>query len=99
MLVLRNDCNLSYSEIHNRTGVPRITIRRIVSSAQPRHDINPRPGRPQKLTGRDVRRLVRAVTSSKDRRKALYLKLAKEFGIQASETTIRRILRKAGSTV
>ena len=65
VLVLRNDCNLSYSEIYNRTGVPRTTIRRIVSSAPRRHNINPRSGRPQKLTGRDVRRLVRAVTSSK----------------------------------
>ena len=43
-----------------------------------------------------MRRLVRAVTSSKDGRKASYLKLAKQLGIQASETTIRRVLKKAG---
>ena len=81
MLVLRNDCNLSNSEIQNHIGVPRTTIRRIISSAQPPHDINPGSDRPQKPTGRDVRRLVRAVTSSKDGRKASHLKLAKELGI------------------
>ena len=66
LLALRHDCNSNYLEIQNRTGVPPTTVRRIVSSAKPRHNTNPRSGRPQKLTSRDVRRLVRAVTSSKD---------------------------------
>lgn len=88
VLVLRNDCDISFSKIQNRTGEPRTTIHRIASSAQPRHNINTRSGRPQKLTGRDARRLVRVITLSEDGRKASYLKLAKELGIQASETTI-----------
>lgn len=88
VLVLRNGCNISFSEIQNCAGEPRTTIHRIISSTQPRHHINPRWGRPQKLTGRDARRLVRVVTLSEDWRKASYLKLAKELGIQASETTI-----------
>ena len=81
MLVLRNDCNLSYSENQNHTGVPLTTIRRIISSAQPRHNINLRWDQAQKLKGCNVRRLVQAVTSFKDKRKVSYLKLAKEVGI------------------
>ena len=96
VLVLRNDCNLSYSEIQNRTGVHLPPFVVLLASAQLRHNIHPRSGQPQKLTGCDVRRLVRAVTSSKDGRQASYLNLAKELGIQASEATIRRALRKAG---
>lgn len=88
VLVLRNDCNISFSEIQNRTGELGTTIHRIVSSTQPRHHINPRSGRPQKLTGRDARGLVRVLTLSEDGRKASYLNLAKELGIQAPETTV-----------
>ena len=95
VLVLRHDCNLSYLEIQNCTGAQRIIVRRTVSSAKPRHNTNPRSGRPQKLTSRDVRRLVRAVTSSKDEIIASYLELAKELEIQASKATIQRILRNA----
>ncbi len=94
MLVFRNDCNLSCSEIQSRIGVPRTTICHIIISSV--HEIIPRSGWPRKLTGRDVRRLVRAVTSSKDGRKASYLRLAKELGIQASEATIWQVLRKTG---
>lgn len=96
VIVLRNELKKTHSEIKELTGVPTPTIRRIVKAGEPRHNQNARSGRPTKLSARDVRRLVRAVTSSRDGRKASYMKLAKDLEIQASESTIRRALRKAG---
>lgn len=93
---LHNDSHLKNSEIKQATGVPTPTIRRILKSSDPRHTSHPRSGRPAKLNARDIRRLVRAVTSSADGRKSSYMQIAKDLGIEASETTIRRVLRKAG---
>lgn len=84
------------SEIKQATGVPTPTIRRILKSLEPRNDSKPRSGRPAKLNTRDVRRLVRAVTRSADGRRSFYLKLAKDLRIEASESTIRIVLRKVG---
>ena len=93
---LKHDMNLRPREIKEITGMPTPTIRRVLRSQESRHDSNPRSGRPPKLSARDIRRLVRAVTSSQDGRQASYLNLAKELGIVASEKTIRIALRKAG---
>ena len=84
------------AQIFRATGVPTPTVRRWSKSGEPRHDAHPRSGRPVKLNPRDVRHLVRAVTSSKDGRQASYMKIAKDLGIQASMSTIRKALRKAG---
>ena len=93
---LHHDTHVTNAEIKPITVVPTSTIRRILKSSPPRHNHNPRSGRPPKLNARDVRRLVRAVTSSQDGKQSSYMQLAKELEIQASESTIRRALRKAG---
>ena len=93
---LHNDSHLKNSEIKQATDVPTPTIRRILKSSDPRHTSHPRSGRPTKLNARDVRRLIRAVTSSADGRRSFYMQIAKNLGIEASETTIRRVLRKSG---
>jgi transposase len=96
ILTLHNDSHLTISEISKLTDVPRTSVRRIINSGSARTHENARSGRSSKLDARDVRRLVRAVTSSADGRRASYMKLAEELEIQASETIIRRVLRKAG---
>jgi transposase len=96
ILTLHNDSHLTISEISKLTDVSRTSVRRIINSESARTHENSRSGRPPKLNVRDVRRLVRAVTSSADGRRASYMKLAEKLEIQASETTIRRVLRKAG---
>ena len=70
-------------------------MRRVIKSGEPRTNNKPHPGRPTKLNARDIRRLLRAVSSSADGRQASHLQLAKELGIEASPQTIRRALRKA----
>ena len=94
MVYYRDLNGLSAPQIKKQTGVPTSTIRRIFKFGQARFKINLRFGRSSKLTPRDVRRLVRAVTSSADGRAASYVKLAKELEIEASEQTLRRALRK-----
>lgn len=95
-MIVRDECNKTYSEIKELAGVPTPTIRRIVKSGEPRHNQNPRLGRQTKLSARDIRRLVRAVTSFRVERKASYVKLAKNLEIQALESIIRRALQRAG---
>ena len=83
-------------QIKEATDVPTPTVRRVIKSGEPRINSKPHTGRPPKLSPRDIRRLIRAVTSSQDGRRASYIQLAKELGLEASEQTIRRALRKAG---
>ena len=87
---------MSAAQIFRTTDVPTPAVRRWIKSEEPRHDTHPRSGRPVKLSSRDVRHLVRAVTSSKDGRQAFYMKIARDLEIQASVSTIRLALRKAG---
>ena len=96
VLALSQHLNLPASKIKPLTGVPTPTIRRWIKINQPRHVTKPRSGRPPKLNARDIRRLVRAVTSSQDGRQASFMKLAKDLNIKASVETIRKALRKAG---
>ena len=83
-------------EIKEATNVSTPTVRRIIKSGEPRQAQRHHTGRPPVLSPRDIRRLVRAVTNSSDGRQASYEQLAEELGIQASTTTLRRALRKAG---
>jgi glycerol-3-phosphate cytidylyltransferase-like family protein len=95
ILILHNDSHLTISEINKLTYVSRTSVRRIINSDSTRTHENSRSKRLSKLNVRDVRRLVRAVISSADERRASYMKLAEKLKIQASETIIRRVLRKA----
>ena len=83
-------------EIKRATDVPTPTVRRVIKSGEPHPASKSHTGRPPKLNARDIRRLVRAVTSSADGRQATYKQLAEELGIEASADTIRKALRKAG---
>ena len=83
-------------QIKESTGVPTPTVRRVIKSGEPRHASKSHTGRPSKINARDLRHLIRAITSGQDGRQAVYTQLAKELGIEASATTIRVALRKAG---
>ena len=87
---------MSAARIFKTTDVPTPTVRRWIKSEEPQHDTHPRSGWPVKLSSRDVRHLVRAVTSSKDDRQASCMKIAGYLEIQASVSTIPLALRKAG---
>ena len=84
------------SQIKEATGVPTPTVRRVIKSDEPRTNSKPHTDRSLKLSPRDIRRLIRAVTSSQDERKASYIQLAKELELEVNKQTIRRALRKAG---
>ena len=96
VLDLSHHMHLRPREIKEETDVPTPTIRRILHSNQPRHDKNPRTGRPPGISPRDLRALVRAIISGSDGRRAPYTVIAKELGIVASESTLRKYLRQAG---
>lgn len=83
-------------EINRVTDVPTPTIRRTLVSGVTRHSVNTTCGAPPKINARAVRQLVRAVTCSADGKREFYIQLVADLGIEASETTIRRALRKAG---
>ena len=50
-------------KIKEITGVPTSTVRRVIKSGEPRTNLKPRINRPPKLNLKDIRRLIRAVTS------------------------------------
>ena len=56
------------SQIKEVTDVSTPTVRRVIKSGEPRRASRSHTDRPPKLNARDIRRLVRAVTSSADRR-------------------------------
>ena len=88
--------HLAPAEIKALTEVPTPTIRRTLRSGEARSNKNPTCGPPIKINERDLRHLIRAVTSSADGRRESYIKLAADIGIEASESTVRLALRKAG---
>ena len=94
--VLRIHSQMRWSEISKTTGVPESSVRRICTFKTSRQARPTRTGRPRILQDRDLRRLVREVCKSEDGRKASYMKLARDLGIQASEDTIRRAFHKLG---
>ena len=96
VIVLSHDMALRPRAIKELTGVPTPTIQRILRTNQPRHDTKPRSGRPPKISARDLRSLVRAITSGPDGRRAPYRIIALQLGIITSESTLRRYLRKVG---
>ena len=96
VITLAYHMKLRPREIKACTGMPTPTIRRILRTNEPRHDKNPRSGRPPKISARDLRSLVRAITNGPNSRRAPYTVIAKELGIVASDSTLRRYLRKVG---
>lgn len=83
-------------EIKEITDMPTPTIRRILRSNQPRHNENPRTGRPPGISSRDLQALVRAIISGPESRRASYTVIIKELGIVVSKSTLRKYLRQAG---
>ena len=83
-------------EIKRMTDMSTPTMRRVLRSKEPRFKFNPRLEKFEKLTSRDIRSLIRAVTKSADDRASSYMILAKELEIQASEDVICKALRRAG---
>ena len=84
------------SQIKEATDVSTPTVRRVIKSGEPRRASRSHTGRPPILNARDIRRLIRAITSSADKRQASYVQLAEDLEIKASVQIIRRALRKAG---
>ena len=60
-------------------------MRRVIKSDEPRINSKPHIDRSLKLSLRDIRRLIRAVTSSQDERRALYIQLTKELKLEISD--------------
>ena len=61
------------SQIKEATGVPTPTVRRVIKSDESRINSKPYTDRSLKFSLRDIRRLIRVVTSSQDERRASYI--------------------------
>lgn len=96
VMTLSTEMHLSNSEISRRTSVPRTTVRDILSQKSARTNTKPRGRPPQKISDRDLRRLIRAICASEDGRQASYVQLAKDLGINASKSTLQKRLKEAG---
>ena len=83
----------SYSEISKDLGIPRSTVRSTIDREPPRQQgaTKPRPGRPLITNERDKRAILRYI---KQRPKATYAQVRSETGIDISDSTLKRILRK-----
>ena len=84
------------SQIKKVTNISTPTVRRVIKSDEPRINSKSHIDRSLKLSSRDIRRLIRVVTSSQDKRRASYIQLTKELKLKINKQTIRRALRKAG---
>lgn len=56
----------------------------------------PRPGRPKKLSTRDIRQIIRYIRTNKSTRRITLTQLKKLFRLQVHEHTLRTALQKAG---
>jgi IS30 family transposase len=93
---LLRKCGHSYGEISKQTGLTRSTIQSIVKAKSSRRSRKGKQYRPKLLSTRDIWRLLRYVTACWDNRPALYSQLKAALRLDASTTTIRRILRAHG---
>src|SRR5579871_2786323 len=92
-LGLRADRRNSFQDITNIINIPKSTV----------HDINkwgtgitkPRPGRPKKLSSRDVRQYIRYLRTNKFTHRISLSQLKKIFHLNVHECTIWRALQKA----
>ena len=80
--------HLAPAEIKALTEVPTPTIRRTLRSGEARSNKNPTCGPPIKINERDLRHLIRAVTSSADGRRESYIKLAADITPSAPESRL-----------
>ena len=93
-LGLRADQRNSLQDISNIINIPKSTV----------YDINkrgtgitkPRPGRPRKISSRDVHQYIRYLRTNKFTRRTSLSQLKKIFNLDVHECTIRRALQKAG---
>ena len=83
-------------EVKERIGVPQQSVSRIVKFSGSRRARPTRTGRPRILSKHDVRRLIGCLLKGWRERRFNYKRLAAECRIQASEATIRRVLKEKG---
>src|SRR5208282_6279566 len=93
-LGLRADPNNSLQDIINIINIPKSTVRDI--NQRGTGISKPRPGRPKKLSSRDVRQIIRYIRTNKSTRRITLTRLKKLFHFHIHENTIRHVLQKAG---
>lgn len=93
-LGLRADPNNSLQDITNIINIPKSTVRAI--NQRGTGISKPRPGRPKKLSSRDVRQIIRYIRTNKTTRRITLTRLKKLFHFYIHENTIRNALSKAG---
>ena len=81
-------------QIKITTNVPTPTIKRTLKSEIIRHNKNLTSEPVEKVNAYDLQNLIRAITNSADDKRESYIQLIKDLKISASETTLRKYLRK-----
>ena len=97
--VVRSRCrkdNISAAKVSRLELVPVSTVKDMLKQETCHRPGRNRSGRPPLVNERTVRQLIRAIRASVDGRFSSYGKLAKEMGIKAHRTTIKRALNNAG---
>ena len=91
---LRADPDNSLQDITNIINIPKSTVYAINRRGT---DINkPRPGRPKKLSSRDVRQIIRYIRINKSTRRITLTRIKKLFHFHIHENIIRHALQKTG---
>ena len=86
----------SYGEIRKHTGLARSTIQSIVKSGSSRTTRKGKSYKKKLIGPRELRCILRYVTASWSNRRQSYSQIKAACNIQASTTTLRRVLKAAG---
>jgi transposase len=86
----------SYGEINKLTGVARSTIQKIVKSNSSRTLHKGNATKKRLITGRELRQILRYISSCWSNRRQSWTQIKAALGLQASTSCIRRTLKAAG---
>ena len=91
---LRVDPDNSLQDIINIINIPKSIVHAINRWGT---DINkPHPGRPKKLSSRDIHQIIRYIRTNKSTRRITLTRIKKLFHFHIHENIIRHALQKAG---
>lgn len=86
----------SWSQIHIDLGVPRSSARRICKETLSRRSGKRRKNHQKLLSTRTVRQIIRTISQNHGSRRLTFEQVKYILGLNASDRTIRRELRRAG---
>jgi DNA invertase Pin-like site-specific DNA recombinase len=87
---------VSQRKISRLCGVPQSTVNRIINGKSSRRSRKGKEYKPTLISKREIRRVIRFISNSWEGRRATYPQIKTACHLNASTTTVRRVLKKAG---